>query len=50
MKSQNKINWSVENHMLIREVLLHDDNVDVWCAMNATRVIGPIFSGIVNSC
>jgi len=50
MNSENKINWSVQNHMLIHEVPLHDDNVDVWCAMSATKVIGPIFSGTVKSC
>jgi len=43
MNSQYKINLPVENHKLIHEVPLHDDNVDVWCAMSATRVIGPIF-------
>lgn len=43
MNSQYKINLSVENHMLIHEVPLLDDNVDVWCAMSATRVIMPIF-------
>jgi len=50
MNSQNTINRSVEIHMLIHEVPLYDDNVDVWCAMSATRVNGPIFSGTVNSC
>jgi len=29
MNSQYKINLSVDNHMLIHEVPLHDDNVDV---------------------
>jgi len=29
MNSQNKINWFAENHMLIHNMPLHDENVDV---------------------
>jgi hypothetical protein len=45
VNSQNKINWPVENRMLIHAAPLQDDNVGVWCAMSATTVIGT-----VNSC
>jgi hypothetical protein len=43
VNSQNKVNWSVENCMLIQEVPLHNDKVDMWCAMSASGVTGPIF-------
>jgi hypothetical protein len=29
--------------LLIHEVPLHDIKLGVWCAMNAKRIIGPIF-------
>ena len=43
VNSQNNRYWSAENPMLIQEVPLHGVQVGVWCAMSATRIIGPIF-------
>jgi len=34
---------SPENPMLFREVSLYDFKISVWCAMSATRIIGPSF-------
>jgi hypothetical protein len=41
--SQNNWYRSTENHMSIKEVPLHDVVVDVWCAMTANRITGPVF-------
>jgi hypothetical protein len=50
VNSQNNQYWSAENQRLIYELPLHDENTDVWCAISAHRIIGPIFyDDIVNS-
>jgi hypothetical protein len=43
VNSQNNRHWSAENPGVIHELSLHDEKIGVWCAMNARRVIGPIF-------
>jgi hypothetical protein len=43
VNSQNSRHWSAENPGLIHELPLRDENVGVWCAVSAHRVIGPIF-------
>ena len=43
--SQNNRYGCAENRMQIREAPLHDGRFGVWCAVSATRLIGPfIFS------
>lgn len=39
---------SVENLRLICKVPLHDVMVGMWCAVNAIRITGPIFSDTIN--
>ncbi|KAJ4433388.1 hypothetical protein ANN_15647 [Periplaneta americana] len=43
--TQNTRYWSVDNLRLLHEspLALHDSKVGVWCAINAKRIIGPIF-------
>ena len=43
VKSQKKGYWSAENPMVIHTVSLHDVKGQVWCAANATGIIGPTF-------
>lgn len=51
VNSQNTRYWSVENPHMISQQPLHDEKIGVWCAMSATRIIGPIFFNTnVNSC
>lgn len=48
MNSQNNKCWSAETAVLTaHEVSLHDD-LEVWCAVNATSFTGAIFSEAVN--
>ena len=35
--------WSRENPRHIHEILLHDELIEIWCAVNGYRIIGPIF-------
>jgi hypothetical protein len=42
-------NWSADKHRFIQVVLLFDCKVGIWCAVSATRIIGPIFLDAVNS-
>jgi hypothetical protein len=35
--------WSSHNPHLTHEVLLHPVKVDVWCAVSARRIVGPVF-------
>lgn len=43
VNTQNNRYWSSTNPHQFREVPLHDVKVGVWCAISASRVIGPIF-------
>lgn len=43
VNGQNSRYWASENPHLIHEVPLHDQKIGVWCAVLASRVIGPIF-------
>jgi hypothetical protein len=41
---QNNLYLSAGNTRIIHEVLFHNVNIGVWCALNETRIIGSIFS------
>ena len=41
---QNNRYWSAENPRLIHETPLHGENVGVWFAVTAHRIIGPLVS------
>jgi hypothetical protein len=43
VNSQNNWYWSVENQRLIHKPPLHDEEIGVWCAISARRIIGSIF-------
>jgi hypothetical protein len=43
VNSQNNRYWSAENPRFIHELPLHDERIGVWCAINAHKIIGPIF-------
>jgi hypothetical protein len=40
---QNNRSWLVDNYTLIHPVPLCDTKIGVWCAINATTIIGPNF-------
>jgi len=43
---QNNRSWLADNYKLIHPVPLCDTKIGVWCAINATRIIGTnLFSG-----
>jgi hypothetical protein len=41
--SQNTRYWSAENPHNLHQVPLHDQKIGVWCAVSASRIIGPTF-------
>jgi hypothetical protein len=41
-KNNNRY-WSRENPHALIQLPLYDPNTDIWCAINANRIIGPIF-------
>jgi hypothetical protein len=44
VNSQNTRYWSVDNPNTIHQQDLHDKKkIGVWCAVSATRIVGPIF-------
>jgi len=43
VNSQNNQYWSSANPGLIHGTTLYDPKVDVWYAMSANRIMGPIF-------
>jgi hypothetical protein len=43
VNSQNNRYWRTENPHSIHEFPLHDVKIGVWCAINAHRIIGPVF-------
>jgi hypothetical protein len=43
VNAQNSHIWDTENPHVLHQRPLHDIKVDVWCAVSARRVIGPIF-------
>jgi hypothetical protein len=42
-KYTNNRYWSSQNPHLLHEILLHPVQVDVWCALSARRIVGPVF-------
>jgi hypothetical protein len=38
---ENKIYWATDNTSLIHKVPLHEIKPGVWCAISATRILGP---------
>jgi hypothetical protein len=43
VNSQNTRYWSAENPHKLHQVPLHNQKIGVWCAVSASRIIGPIF-------
>lgn len=43
VSTQNNRCWSAEKPDIVHEMPLHDLKIGVWCAVNAYRIIGPIF-------
>jgi predicted transcriptional regulator len=43
VNSQDTRYWSAENPHNLHQVPLHDQKIGVWCAVSASRIIGPIF-------
>jgi hypothetical protein len=43
VNSQNNWYWRAENPRFIHELPLPDEEIGVWCAINACRIIGTIF-------
>lgn len=43
INTQNSRYWAAENPNIIHEAPLHPEKVGVWCAVSATRIVGPIF-------
>ena len=43
VSSKSNRYYSAENPDIVNERPLHDQKVGVWCAVNADRIIGPIF-------
>jgi hypothetical protein len=43
VNSQNNRYWSAENPHSIHKVPLHDVKFEVWCAISAHRIHGPVF-------
>ena len=41
--TQNSRTWATENFHETFEKPLHDQKIDVWCAVSRSRIIGPIF-------
>jgi hypothetical protein len=46
VNSQTNRYWNAENPRIIHELPRHDEKIDVWCAVSARRIIGPIFTTI----
>jgi hypothetical protein len=42
INTQNNRYWSSQKPHLTHEVLLHPVKVDVWCAVSARRIVGPV--------
>ena len=48
--TQNSRTWATENLHETFGKPLHDQNIDVWCAVSRSRITGPIFfDSTVNS-
>jgi hypothetical protein len=43
INAQNNRYWSNINPSQTFEVPFHDQNIDVWCAITASRIVEPIF-------
>jgi hypothetical protein len=43
INAQNNRYWSSINPRQVFEVPLHDQKIGVWCAITASRIVGPIF-------
>jgi hypothetical protein len=43
INAQNNRYWSSINPRQTFEVPLHDQKIGVWCAITASRIVGPIF-------
>ena len=50
VNTQNSRHWAVENPHVIHEGQRNEQKVGVWCAISASRIVGPIFyEGTINS-
>jgi hypothetical protein len=43
INTQNNRYWILQNPHLTHAVLLHPVKIGVWCAVNARRMVGPVF-------
>lgn len=43
VNTQNSRYWAAVNPHVIHETPLYDEKVGVWCAVSASRIVGPIF-------
>jgi hypothetical protein len=43
INAQNNRYWSSINPRQTFEVPLHDQKIGVWCAITASRIVGPVF-------
>jgi hypothetical protein len=43
INTQNNHNLSSQNSHLTHKVLLHPVKIGVWCAVNARRIVAPVF-------
>jgi hypothetical protein len=43
VSSQKTRIWSDENPYAVQQIPLHSIKTPVWCAVSATRIIGPVF-------
>jgi hypothetical protein len=50
INTQNNRYWSSQNPHLTPKVLLHPVKLGVWCAVSATRIVGPMFFNETVNC
>lgn len=49
VNNNSNMAWSADNPSLIHAVFLHHNQVGLWCALSAARIIGTLFfSGTIN--